>query len=506
MSLQSTGAIQTHHRVPGRRAGRLASAFAVATLGVAVTVLPAPAAAQFAGGRAPATFADLVEKVKPAVVSIRVSSSGTTRLSRHRDSPFNRRRGAMPFPDLPPDHPLNEFFRNLPRGGQGGPAPRQRRRRAQGSGFVISADGFVVTNHHVIKGGDDITVVFDGKTKYQADLVGVDPRTDLALLKIKSDRQFPHVRFATRKSRVGDWVVAVGNPFGLGGTVTAGIVSAQGRNIGSGPYDFIQVDAAVNRGNSGGPTFNLDGEVIGVNTAIYSPSGGNVGIAFAVPAATATEVIEQLKKSGTVSRGWLGVGIQSISEDMAASLGLKEAQGALISNVTDDSPAQKSGLRSGDAILKVNGDKIADSRDLARKIAAFSPGSTVAVAIRRADRDMTINVKLGTFPSGGKTGRVPPKIEKPKPTSLKDLGLDLVTRPGGAGVVVASVDPDSDAADKGLRRGDGIVQVNGKDVDKPGDVDKAVQAAKKLGRKAVLVTIQRDDRRLFVALQLNQSG
>ena len=493
----------------GPRRGKFGAVVAVGTLAVVAAAPLAPASAQLSSGRAPMTFADIVEKVKPAVVSIRVSSGPQKRVTSNRTPPNNQRRGRgrVPFPDLAPDHPLNEFFKNMPRGGRGGPAPQQRRRRAQGSGFVISADGYVVTNNHVIKGGSQITVVFDEKNKYDAKLVGADPRTDLALLKIKSDKPFKYVKFATKKSRVGDWVIAVGNPFGLGGTVTAGIMSAQGRDIGSGPYDFIQVDAAVNRGNSGGPTFNLDGEVIGVNTAIYSPSGGNVGIAFAVPAATTVEVIEQLKKSGTVSRGWLGVRIQSISEDMAASLGLKEAHGALISDVTKDGPAEKSGLKAGDAVLFVNDQKIENSRDLARKIAAYSPNSTVRITVRRSDKDVNINVKLGTFPTGdaAKVSKAPAK--KAKPTALKDLGLGLVPAPAGkTGVVVESVEPDSDAAEKGLRTGDVILEVNSRKVAQPADVDRAVQDAKKLGRKAVLVTIKRGDNRRFVAVQLNKAG
>ncbi len=490
-------------------------ALAGAGLLAAATLMPVtPAFSQkiTGPGGAPASFADLVEAVKPAVVSIRVSS-GTRRLaSRNPSSPNQRGRGEgrTPFPDLPGDHPLNEFFKNMPRGFGGAPQQRrpQRRSRSQGSGFVISADGFVVTNNHVIKGGNQITVVFDEKNTFEAKLVGADPRTDLALLKIKSDKPFEYVKFTTKKSRVGDWVVAVGNPFGLGGTVTAGILSAQGRDIGSGPYDFIQIDAAVNRGNSGGPTFNLQGDVIGVNTAIYSPSGGNVGIAFAVPASTAVEVIEQLKKSGSVSRGWLGVKIQSVTEDMAASLGLDKPQGALINEVTKDGPAEKAGFKAGDAILEVGGKKIEDSRDLARKIAAYSPGSTVNVAVRRTSGDANIKVKLGTFP--GATPEVAKAAEpkkEAKPTALKDLGLELVVPPKGEkGVAIAAVDDASDAAEKGLQKGDLIIAVNSQNVTKPGDVDKAVQAAKKLGRKAVLVTLKRGDTRRFVAIQLKSKG
>ncbi len=472
-------------------------------LGVMTAVAVAPmSAAQAQLAAAPPTFADLVEKVKPAVVSIQVSSKGAMRLSRNEGG----RRDFTPFPDLPRDHPLNEFFKNLPRGGQGEPSPR--RRRSQGSGFVISADGFVVTNNHVIKGGDQITVTFDDKTKYDAKLVGTDPRTDLALLKIQSEKTFSYVKFATKQSRVGDWVVAVGNPFGLGGTVTAGILSAQGRDIGSSPYDFIQVDAAVNRGNSGGPTFNLKGEVIGVNTAIYSPSGGNVGIAFAVPTSTVVEVVEQLKKTGSVQRGWLGVRIQTISEDIAASLGLSEPHGALISDATSGGPAQKAGLRSGDAILKVNGSKVEDSRDLARKVAEYAPGTTVKVAIRRAGaQDLTINVKLGTFPGSRQANAQTDTQPTQKSATVVNLGLELAPAARGSeGVRIISVDPSADAADKGVRRGDLITQVNSKDVSTPADVDKEVEAAKKRGAKAILVTVQRGDAKLFVGLKLKNAG
>lgn len=498
-----------HGKAKALRAGAFSAVVGAGFLAVAGTATLTPAVAQLAPGtgaaQAPLTFADIVEKVKPAVVSIRVTSSAKKLASRRSE----RRRGfggRTPFPDLPNDHPFNEFFKNFKNAppGFGGPSPRQRR-RAQGSGFVISADGYVVTNNHVIKGGNEITVVFDKKTKYQAELVGADPRTDLALLKIKSDKPFEYVEFATKESRVGDWVVAVGNPFGLGGTVTAGILSARGRDIGSGPYDFIQIDAAVNRGNSGGPTFNLEGKVIGVNTAIYSPSGGNVGIAFAVPAATTLEVVEQLKKSGSVSRGWLGVKIQSVTEEMAPSLGLSEAQGALVSEVTPGGPAQKSGLRAGDAILSVNGVKIDNSRDLARKIAAYSPGRSVDVAVRRGAGDVTVNVKLGTFPGAIKPKPVALKEEpkKAKPTSLKDLGLGLVAGSGNKkGVVVERVDPDSHAAEQGIRAGDVIDKVYSQRVSRPEDVDRAVQEAKKLGRVAVLIRVKRGDNARFVTIKL----
>ncbi len=334
----------------------------------------------------------------------------------------------------------------------------------------------------------------------------------MALLKIKPNathKQFHAVKFADKPGRVGDWALAVGNPFGLGGTVTAGIVSALGRDIGSGPYDFIQIDAAVNKGNSGGPTFNLQGEVIGVNTAIFSPSGGNVGIAFAVPARTAMEVIDQLKKTGTVSRGWLGVKIQNVDDDTAAALGLKEPKGALVSEVTPNGPAAGSGLKVQDAILQVNTEKIADSRDLARKIADFSPDTTVDVKVWRNNGEQTVKVKLGKFP--GSSDEIA-KLEQGKQgdsqdgTELEQLGLTLapnsVTKDGG--VAVTDVDPESDAAEKGIKAGDVILEVGGEQVTGLNDIVDGVKKAKELGRTAVMLHIKTQDQKRIVPIQLKK--
>jgi len=387
-------------------------------------------------------------------------------------------------------------------------------RRSQGSGFVISSDGYVVTNNHVVKDGNEITVSFDDKENLPAEIVGTDERTDLALLKIKTKRTYQYVKFADDIGRVGDWVVAVGNPFGLGGTVTVGVLSALSRSIGRGPYDFIQIDAAVNRGNSGGPTFNLKGEVIGVNTAIFSPSGGNVGIAFAVPATTAREVIEQLKTKGSVQRGWLGVRIADITKDIAESLGLSAAEGALVRDLTPGAPAEKSGLKPGDAILTVDGLKVENSRDLARKIAGYAPSQTVRVGISRNGVSQIVNVTLGTFPSSDQAAAQAPSPDSskgtPRVTALKSLGLDLVLddagRDGTSGeVVIRDVDPDSDAATKGLREGDIIVAVNGEKVAHPEDVDRIVRSAQDKGRKAVLLTVKRGDNETFVAVRFKQS-
>jgi serine protease Do len=479
-------------------------------------------------GRAPLTFADIVEKVKPAVVSIHVTNGGD-RLARRmpRQGAPNTPNAPTPpnrgLPDLPDDHPLNEFFRNLPRefGNRGGTpnAPTPRPSLAQGSGFVISADGYVVTNNHVIDGASKISVSFDRDNKFDAELVGTDPRTDIALLKIKAEKAgqtFEHVRFAPKEARVGDWVIAVGNPFGLGGTVTAGIVSASGRDIGSGPYDYIQIDAAVNRGNSGGPTFNLDGEVIGVNTAIYSPSGGNVGIAFAIPAKTAEEVVAQLRSKGTVSRGWLGVKIENINEDTASSLGLPQARGALVNEITAGGPAAASQLRAGDAIVSVNGAEIRDSRDLARKIAEFAPGTTVRIEVMRFGKSEAVPVKLGTFPTNPdvamQTQPAPDRQPTPTPTitELDQLGLSLTTTVGRSGetsegVAISEVKSGSDAAGKGLKSGDVILEVQGQKVANAADVEAGVKRAKSDGRRAVLLRVKSGDVLRFVAVQLKAS-
>lgn len=500
---------------PARRmtSGR-ALALAVVATAVAATFAPSqfavaqlkPSAGQSSLGP---SFADLVERVKPSVVSISVTN-GETKVAdaRKGQAPGRGNRGGIPgLPDLPDDHPLNEFFKNLPRG----PEPGERPSLAQGSGFVISSDGYVVTNNHVVESAKKISVSFDEKQKYEAELIGTDPRTDLALLKIKGDKAFPFVKFASSSGRVGDWVFAVGNPFGLGGTVTAGIISAFGRDIGSGPYDFMQIDAAVNRGNSGGPTFNLDGDVVGVNTAIFSPSGGNVGIAFAIPAKTATEVVNQLKNKGSVSRGWLGVKIQNIDEDTAASLGLNEARGALVSEVTPNGPAASSDIKAQDAILMVNTDKIADSRDLARKIAELSPNSTVDVTVWRNNAEKVVKVKLGVFPGGKEDPSKPDAPKAPSNLDLSQLGITLMPAKGApkdkdGGVVIAEVAPGSDAAAKGIKAGDIILQVSGETVASPDDVVAGVKKAEGLKRKAVLLHIKSADSKRYVPVQLKAPG
>ncbi|MGD9803821.1 MAG: Do family serine endopeptidase [Hyphomicrobiaceae bacterium] len=454
-------------------------------------------------GRAPYTFADIIEKVKPAVVSIHVVAGGGPRVASRGG------RGGDPLPELPDDHPLKEFFKNLPREFGGGVPGVPRRAQAQGSGFVITADGYVVTNNHVVAGASKIQVSFDDREKLDATLVGTDARTDIALLKIdKPKGSLPMVRFSSKPVRVGDWVLAVGNPFGLGGTVTAGIVSALSRDIGSGPYDFLQIDAAVNKGNSGGPTFNLEGEVVGVNTAIYSPSGGSVGIAFAVPAKTANDVVEQLRTNKTVNRGWLGVKIESVDEDKAASLGLKEPRGALVNEVTPAGPASSSSLRAGDVILSVNGAQIENSRDLARKIAEFAPASNVDLEVSRYGKTETIRIKLGTFPSDGQVAAAPQTKSDADSKELTALGLSIGVVPDSKedGVLIKEVENDSDAALKGLKSGDIILEVQGQAIKTADDVVAGLKKARDDGRKAVLLRVKQGDATRFVAVQLKSTG
>ncbi len=463
------------------------------------SLLAATAAAQ---DQRPPSFADLADKVRPAVVSVNVKSAGGVGEVSSRD---------FPIPDLPQDSPLREFFDQFKKN-----QPDRHPTRAQGSGFLISPDGYVVTNHHVADKADEIEITFENEEKYKARVVGSDARTDLALLKIESKKKFDHwLRFADATPRVGDWVLAVGNPFGLGGTVTAGIVSASGRDIGSGPYDFLQIDAAVNRGNSGGPSVNLDGDVIGVNTAIYSPSGGSVGIAFAIPASTARDVIQKLKDKGKVSSGWLGVQIQNVDENIAESLGLQETKGALIAKILADGPASKSELKAQDIIQQVNGKSVANSRELARTIAALSPGAEARLHIFRNGGERDVTIKLGEFPDNDKVASLGTGggDENENGKELEDLGLTLVPAPDlpgsktKEGVAVSSVDPSSKAADQGVKRGDIIIEVYSKPVSSVDDVVAGIRDAREKGRKNVLLQIRgRDRQQRFLALPIEKTA
>jgi serine protease Do len=453
-----------------------------------------------------AGFADLVEAVKPAVVSILVEAQESrSRGQRRGGGEFN-----FNFPDLPEGHPFRDFFDQF--GGQGGPrgdqerAPRQF--MAAGSGFVISADGYVVTNNHVVSDATKVTVVFDDGTEQVAEIVGTDERTDLAVLKIEGT-DLPFVNFETEASRVGDWVVAVGNPFGLGGTVTVGVISGSGRNIGGSNYgDFLQIDAAVNTGNSGGPAFNTKGEVVGVNTAIYSPNGGNVGIAFAIPAATVKGIVDQLVKTGTVTRGYLGVGIQDVNRDIADGVGLANAKGAIVSNIAEDGPAGPAGIKSGDIITAVDGDPIDDALDLSRTIAGKSPTSTVELTIWRDGAETTVSVQLGTLSEAAATaddeGQSAPVPPAPLPAE-SSVGLTLVPNSDGSGgLLIQKVDPESEAAKKGLAVGDAILEVNNTPVASLDEFEAALDAVRGQGRNTALVKASRDGNDRFIGLPLSE--
>ncbi|MHA1158565.1 MAG: trypsin-like peptidase domain-containing protein, partial [Alphaproteobacteria bacterium] len=389
-------------------------------------VTPANAAAVRVEGVAPFSFADVVEQVRPAVVSVRVRGiTADVALDGEGEQFF----------DFPPGSQMDRFFRQFRRQIPRDRVPRRRNPTSLGSGFVISEDGLVVTNNHVIDENESVVVILENGVEYDAVVIGTDDRTDLALLKIESSDTFTYVGFSQEEPRVGDWVVAVGNPFGLGGTVTAGIISAIGRQIGSGPYDdFLQIDAAVNRGNSGGPAFNYRGEVVGVNTAIFSPSGGNVGIAFAIPASTAQRIVDDLIDDGMVVRGWLGVEIQNITDEIAESLRLGDQRGALVTRVTAGSPAQGL-LEIGDAVTAVNGQPIADSRGLAVLISRMRPGDIAKVTVARAGETQEVDVALGRLPTTDQLASLTTSRTDddtvPSATSLSDFGLALVPSDDG---------------------------------------------------------------------------
>lgn len=460
-------------------------------------------------------FAPIVKAVSPAVVSVRVES----RVQQVSDdtSGFNFDFGPG-FDQLPENSPLKRFFKQFGGPDGQGPGKQQQGQKkpgdkgplrpvAQGSGFFISEDGYIVTNNHVVSDGSAYVVVMNDGTELPAKLVGTDPRTDLAVLKVEAkDRKFTYVKWADdAKANVGDWVVAVGNPFGLGGTVTAGIISAMGRDINSGPYDdFIQIDAAVNRGNSGGPTFNLNGEVVGINTAIFSPSGGSVGIAFDIPASTAQTVVAELIKSGKIDRGWLGVQIQPVSKDIAESLGLAQAQGALVIQPQEDSPGMKAGIKKGDVVTAVNGEPVKDARDLAKRIGSMRPGTKADIAIWRDGKSQTLQLTVGTLPPeqkmAAKDGNTQEDQSEQKQTSLESLGITVGPTDDGKGVQILSVDPNSAAADAGIKQGDRIAAVNNKDVSTGKDITSQLDAAKKEGRTKALFQVETDNGSRFVAL------
>ncbi len=469
-----------------------APAAAVAPSAPAVADAAPRDAAPIAGARTPAIpdFVDLVQAVKPAVVSIRVKSDVTPQV-------MSGDGGDLPFEGTP-------FDRFWPFG-RGEQEPRRHFfAQAQGSGFFISADGYVVTNNHVVANAVQLQVVTDDGRVLDAKVVGTDPKTDLALLKVDG-RQLPFVTLADALPKTGEWVIAMGNPFGLGGTVTAGIVSAQGRDIGAGPYDdFLQIDAAVNRGNSGGPTFNMSGRVVGVNTAIYSPSGGSIGIAFAIPATTVKAVVTQLKERGYVERGFIGVQVQPVTKEIADSLGMKQAEGALVASIQPGSPAARAGLKPADVITAVNGVGIKDARDLARQIAGIAPNATVKLDYVRSGKAQSVQVTIAQMKETAAHAQ-PRAPQSDGSTQASGLGITVapaarVMGVGEEGLAVLRVDPAGKAADAGINPGDVILQVGGKPVSTAEDLARALEAAAAQRKQHVLALVRRNDRQMFMTL------
>jgi len=460
----------------------------------------------------PFSFADLVEHVSPAVVTVVVDRESSGDQS-----------GSLE--DVPA--PFRDFFRQFGQQGPGmGPGQQGRNRQPQrseamGSGFIVDSSGYIVTNNHVIEEGKKISVKLPSGREFQARLIGTDKDTDVALIKVDGVSDLPTVAFGDdRRLRVGDWVVAVGNPFGLGGTVTAGIVSSIGRDIGNGPYtDYLQIDAPINQGNSGGPTFDLTGRVVGMNTAIFSPSGGSVGIGFAIPASIVKSIVDQLKDHGNVARGWLGVQVQALTPDMADSLGIRNAKGAMVASVVDDSPAAKAGFKQGDVIVSLNNAEVDDQKDLTRKVAGLRAGEranftvlrdgqkyNVTAVIAKRDEDQLASADRPAAPNRGERGS-----ERQASTMALGLGLMPLNQDTRAqfnidgktnGVVVGTVDPNSEAADKGFRPGDVIVGIGNRNVRTPADIEQGIAEAKKAGRDNVLLLVAGQGGQHYVALKV----
>lgn len=474
------------------------------------------------------SIADMVEKLLPAVVEISVTS-------KMAGGPADV--GQMP--QIPDDSPFKDFFDEflkkkqqqgqggdapLPKGEEGAPTPDDRTVNSMGSGFIIDASGLIVTNNHVVEGEETLQVHMQDGTILKAELVGRDPKTDLAVIRVKSDKPLPTVSFGdSDKLRIGEWVVAIGNPFGLGGSVSLGIVSARNRDINAGPYDdYIQTDAAINKGNSGGPLFNLDGSVVGINTAIFSPTGGSVGIGFSVPANTAKSVVNQLVKFGETRRGWLGVKIQAVTPDIAESMGLDKPRGALVADVTPDSPSAKAGIEAGDVIVEFDGRNITDSKELPRVTAETEVGKEVSVKIIRDGKEKEIKVTLGRLEVGEKLiakasgNTAPPVVAAPTTVTLlgmtvstltKDLRTKFKTDEKVMGVLVTEVAKDGAAADKGIEAGDIILEAGGKTVESSADVSAAVEGATKDGKASVLLLMSKGGKvgeTRFIALKLKK--
>ena len=495
-------------RLVAPRRRRWAALLVLGLVAVAVAAPVPPAVSPAAARVAPDTFADLAQQLLPSVVNI-----STTQTIEGN--------AGIELPKLPPGSPFEEFFKEFLEKNQ----PHQQKRKATslGSGYIIDPKGYIVTNNHVIQDAEEITVILHDETRLPAKMIGRDAKTDIAVLKVDpGSLTLPAVKFGNSDEiRVGDWVLAIGNPFGFGGTVTAGIISARNRNINAGPYDdFLQTDASINRGNSGGPVFNLSGEVIGMATAIFSPSGGSIGIGFAIPASTVKPVIQQLIEHGEVRRGWLGVRIQQVNDEIAEALGLKEATGALVASVIPGGPAEKAKIKDGNVILEFDGKPVNQMRRLPRVVADTEVGKTVPVKIWRNGKEMTLKVEVGALkeeeeekqasaPQSGEKGKAGETIDElgvtvaaidPQLRDRYDLGEDA------KGLVVTNVNPDGPAAEQGLRTGETIVEIGQENVATPAQLAQKVKAAKEAGRKSVLLLVEGEGGMRFVAIRLAAKG
>ncbi len=470
---------------------------------------------------APATFADIAQNLLPAVVNI----SSTIKAE---ENAGNEMLEGLPDFQFPPGSPFEDFFKDfLERHGQGGgndPSEPAIPPSSLGSGFVIdSGKGYIVTNNHVVKDAQEVRVTFQDDTTIEAKIIGKDEKLDLAVLKVETDKKLTAVKFGdSSKMRVGDWVLAIGNPFGLGGTVTAGIISAQQRNINAGPYDdFIQTDASINRGNSGGPMFDLQGNVIGINTAIFSPSGGSVGIGFAIPSNLAKSVVSQLIEFGKTRRGWIGVRIQTVTEEIAESLSLPKSEGALIASITPDGPAEKAALQPGDIITEFDGKEVNAMRNLPRIVAETPIDKTVPVKLWRDGKEMTVQIKVAELEKAEEDGLLDETAqsnEAPTPTKgveIESLGITLGSLTDGArkqfnvpddvtGVVVTQTTPSAEAATKGIGAGDVIVEIGQEKMETPKQAKDAIEKAKKDGKSSILLLVNREGDVRFVALRLKK--
>ncbi|HEY0901271.1 MAG TPA: DegQ family serine endoprotease [Micavibrio sp.] len=490
---------------------KMATLCVLATLTATAPIITTAQAQMLGGPAMPGSFADLSERLLPAVVNI----SSTHKAVQPEDFPE--------MPHFPPGSPFEDFFEEfMENRGEGAPMTPPA---SLGSGFIVdAAQGWIVTNNHVVKDADEVRVTLHDDTSLPAEIIARDEKVDLALLKVKTDKKLTAVKFGdSEKLRVGDWILAIGNPFGLGGTVTAGIISARQRDIQSGPYDdYIQTDASINRGNSGGPMFNLQGEVIGINTAIFSPSGGSVGIGFAIPAALAKPVIDQLAKYGRTRRGWLGVRIQGVTEDIAESFGLKGTKGALISSITPTGPAEQAGLKAGDIVLKFNGREIKEMRELPRLVAEAPIDSDATIEYWREGKAQSTKIKIGELEKAEDNGLLSekgpdaPLEEKPgNNTIIESVGLSIAAMSAQdrqnynigddvQGVIVRATTPNSESAQKGLAEGDVIVEINQQAVSDVASVKTIIDKAVKAGRNSILLLVNREGDVRFVALRLKK--